>query len=126
MKNTSIILLVLLLFSCGKENAKQQVIAEENTSKPPYDTVAIDSFSPGATTVDIARRIKISSIKYQDSLKQLKLKTEEEQLLKKAKEEKLALEKKVEETQKKAKADLDKAKEKSQNASPKTEPVINP
>ncbi|QOW11151.1 hypothetical protein Q73A0000_12685 [Kaistella flava (ex Peng et al. 2021)] len=116
MKSTSVILILLFLISCGKNADKQAFTAEENNSVAPYDTIAIDSFSQGAISVDIARKIKMSSLKYQDSLKQVKLKNEEEQLLKKAKEEKLAAENKV-------KTDLDKAK--ASSASPKTDLPIN-
>ena len=121
MRNLSIILILIVFISCGKKTAKQGFAVEENSLTPPYDTIAIDSFSQGATSVDIARKIKMSSIKYQDSLRLIKLKNEEEQLLKKAKEEKLSAEKKAEEIQKKAKAELDKVKENSPSASPKTE-----
>ncbi|MDQ0476808.1 hypothetical protein [Chryseobacterium sp. MDT2-18] len=120
MRSTSIIIILLLFISCGKETAKQKVIPQETNSVPPYDTIAIDSFSQGATSVDIARKIKISSLKYQDSLKQIKMKNEEEQLLKTAKEEKLNAEKKVAEAIKKT--DLGKSKEKPQV----TQETINP
>lgn len=114
MRSTIILLILLFLFSCGKKAAKQGFVVEENSSVLPYDTIAIDSFSQGAISVDIARKIKMSSLKFQDSLKQVKLKNEEEQLLKKAKDEKLAAEKKV-------KAELDKAKEKSPSTNAKTD-----
>lgn len=97
MRNTSIILVFLCLISCGKEAAEQSVAVEDNTAVAPYDTVAIDSFSQGAISVDIAQKIKVSSLKYQDSLKMVKLKNEEEQLIKKDKEEKLTAENKAKE-----------------------------
>lgn len=86
-------LILLVIFSCNKETAEKTTISAENTTIPPYDTVAIDSFSAGATSVDIARQIRMSTVKFQDSLQQVKIKAEEEQLLKKAKEEKQKLEK---------------------------------
>ena len=104
MKNTVSIFLLFLLVSCGKETLTQNLILEENSAVAPYDTIAIDSFSQGATTVDIAMKIKISSLKYQDSLKQIKLKTEEERLLNKAKDEKVDAEKKAAEAEKKLEA----------------------
>ena len=116
MRNIYFILILGFLFSCGKESAKQIVVVQENTSIPPYDTIAIDSFSQGATSVDIARKIKMSSLKYQDSLKLIKLKVQEEQVLNKAKEDQLAAEKK-------AKSEFDKAKEKAVNS--KTESTVN-
>ena len=118
------ILILGFLFSCGKESAKQIVVVQENTSIPPYDTIAIDSFSQGATSVDIARKIKMSSLKFQDSLKQIKVKTQEEQLLKKAKDEKLELEKKAAESQKKIDAEKLKAKEKATTI--QSVPAVNP
>ena len=120
MKSILITLVPFLLFSCGKESVEQRMVAEESSVIAPYDTIAIDSFSQGATSVDIARKIKMSSLKFQDSLKQVKLKTEEAQLLQKAKEEKLLADKKIEEAQKRAEASQ--AKEK---AIPKPESVSN-
>ena len=124
MRNIYFILILGFLFSCGKERAKQIVVIQENTSIPPYDTIAIDSFSQGATSVDIARKIKMSSLKFQDSLKQIKLKSQEEQLLKKAKDEKLELEKKAAEAQKKIDAEKLKTKEKATTIQPV--PAVNP
>ena len=120
MRTTLILITLLLLFSCGKESVEQRMVTEESSVIAPYDTIAIDSFSQGATSADIARKIKMSSLQFQDSLKQLKLKNEEAELLKKAKDEKLLADKKIDEAQKKAEAN--KAKEK---AIPKTEPVVN-
>lgn len=126
MRNLSTIIFLLFLISCGKESAKQRLVVEENTSIPPYDTIAIDSFSNGATTVDIAARIKISSRRYQDSLRQIKLKNDEERLLKKATDEKLGLEKKLADDQKKKEAEMNTAKEKLQTTVPKPDATINP
>ena len=121
MKITSLILIFLVLVSCGKKIPKQSFAEEENNIGTPYDTTAIDSFSQGATSIDIARKIKMSSLRYQDSLKLIKLKTEEEQLLNTAKAEKLTADKKAQE---KANAQLDKPKEKS--VSPPVESTVNP
>lgn len=126
MRNTTTIFLLLFLISCGKKSAKQSIVVAENTSVPPYDTIAIDSFSQGATTIDIAARIKMSSRKFQDSLRQIKMKNEEDRLLKKAKDEKLELEKKATESQKKAEAEISKAKEKLPITTPKPEPIVTP
>lgn len=121
MKITSLILILLVLVSCGKKIPKQSFAEEENNIGTPYDTTAIDSFSQGATSIDIARKIKMSSLRYQDSLKLIKLKTEEEQLLNTAKAEKLTSDKKAQE---KTNAQLDKAKEKS--VSPPGKSIVNP
>ena len=87
MNKLFLILILCLVVSCGEKIPKQSFAIEENSGIIPYDTIAIDSFSPGATSVDIVRKIKISSLKYQDSLKRVKMQTDEEQLLKKAKED---------------------------------------
>ena len=112
MKNYIFIVLFIILFSCGKE-AVQTVPVEKEIVTVPYDTTAVDSFSVGATSVDVARRIKISSLKYQDSLKKIALKLEEEKLLNKAKEEKEKAENKLAEEKKKL--DAEKAKKQKQN-----------
>ena len=89
------------MISCGKENQKNQHSDPVVSAIPPYDTVAIDSFSAGATSVDVARQIRISSLQYQDSLKQIQKKLEEEKLLNKVNEEKDKADKKSEDEQKK-------------------------
>ena len=125
MKNCLAVLSLLFILSCSKNTVDQSLITEENSAILPYDTIAIDSFSAGATSVDVARKIKMSSQKFQDSLMQVKLKNAEEQLLKKEKDEKLNLEKKAAEALKKNEAEIKKAKEKSQNVSPTNEPAGN-
>ena len=89
------------MISCGKENQKNQHSDPVVSAIPPYDTVAIDSFSAGATSVDVARQIRISSLQYQDYLKQIQQKLEEEKLLNKVNEEKDKADKKSEDEQKK-------------------------
>jgi hypothetical protein len=111
MKNPIFFVLFTVLFSCGKD-AVQIVPAEKEIATVPYDTTAIDSFSVGATSVDVARQIKISSLKYQDSLKKIAVKVEEDRLLNKAQEEKEKLDKKLAEEKKKQ----EKAKKEKQNS----------
>lgn len=123
MKNYIFIVLFIILFSCGKE-AVQTVPVEKEIVTVPYDTTAVDSFSVGATSVDVARRIKISSLKYQDSLKKTALKLEEEKLLNKAKEEKEKAENKLAEEKKKL--DAEKAKREKQNAPTENQPSETP
>lgn len=80
MKNVVFASLILSLFtlSCSKREPVADTVQE---LKLKYDTTAIDSFSPGATSVDIARQIRMSSQKYQDSLKEvLKLQQEEKRI----------------------------------------------
>ena len=82
-----LILGLSLLMGCRKKIPKQSFAVEENSEITFYDTVAVDSFSEGAITLDIARKIRRSSLGYQDSLKQIKLKITQEQLAKKNQEE---------------------------------------
>ncbi|WP_226063628.1 hypothetical protein [Kaistella polysaccharea] len=93
MPKISYLIIILMFVSCTKNTTEKNAIVAENTAVPPYDTIAVDSFSAGATTVDIARRIRMSTRRFQDSLKEEKLKTDDLKLLKKAKEEKEKLEK---------------------------------
>lgn len=101
MKNLffSAIVLSAVIISCSK----REPVADNNAQelKLHYDTTAIDSFSPGATSVDIARQIRMSSQKYQDSIKEV-LKLQEEE--KRIKEEVEKENKKKAEAEKKEKA----------------------
>ena len=111
MKNVFFLIIVLLLFSCGKNADNERVVLEENTSVPPYDTIAVDSLSPGATSVDIVRKIKIASQQFQDSLKLAKAKNEEEKLVKKMQEDLLIAEKKAAASKKKTETEKEKIPE---------------
>ncbi|WP_124640397.1 MULTISPECIES: hypothetical protein [Amniculibacterium] len=71
--------------------------------EPKYDTTPVDSFSAGATSADVARRIRMASSSYQDSLKKA-LQKEAELLKQKQLEEKLK--KEVEKSVKKETADV--------------------
>lgn len=102
MKSIITLSFFLLLVSCGKKADKTHVAVQGSSAVPPYDTVAVDSFSVGATSVDVARRIKISSLKYQDSIRKIQTKLKEEKLLNKIKEEKEKLDKKSGDEKKKA------------------------
>lgn len=101
MKNAFVILSIFFFFSCGKKDKNVDLIANEANTTPPYDTIAIDSFSAGATSVDVARKIRMSSIKYQDSLKENLKKLEVEKLAKKELEDKAKADKKLEDEKKK-------------------------
>lgn len=59
--------LIMSLCACSKKPAEADYPVED--SRPAYDTVAIDSFSTGAASADVAKKIKMSSKTYQDSLK---------------------------------------------------------
>ncbi len=99
MKNIfSGILLVVICSACSK---KEPVYVDNSQDlRPHYDTTAIDSFSAGATSEAVIMKIRMSSQKYQDSLKEAKrLQAEEKRI-----EEELMKEnkKKLEEEKKKA------------------------
>lgn len=69
-------IIFVFLIACSKnEPANPEQI---QTTQAHYDTTAIDSFSAGATSVDIVRKIRMSSQKYQDSLKEA-IKTQQEE-----------------------------------------------
>ncbi|WP_445432070.1 hypothetical protein [Chryseobacterium indoltheticum] len=91
----------LLSVACSQ---REPVTSNDQVLKIKYDTTAIDSFSPGATSVDIARQIRMSSQKYQDSLKEaLKLQQEEKRIteaLEKENKKKAEAEKKLKASEK--------------------------
>lgn len=89
----------------------------EETSVPPYDTIAKDSFSAGAVSVDIARRIRMSSQVYQDSMREVRKKMEEEKLANQLKQEKELADKKAE--------DEAKAKKEKEQKPAETPPIEN-
>ncbi len=65
--------LIVLFFSCGKskESYQDTLPVEPVSSVAPYDTTAIDSFSPGATSA-IQREIeRVKAAKRADSLKKI-------------------------------------------------------
>lgn len=81
MKNVFFVgfVLFVVMISCSKREPTPENNVQE--LKPHYDTTAIDSFSDGAISVDVARQIRMSSQKYQDSLKEvLKLQEEEKRI----------------------------------------------
>ncbi|AZA91591.1 Uncharacterised protein [Chryseobacterium nakagawai] len=106
MKNllSAIFIFVLLLTACSKKESPG--FGAEQDLKIHYDTMAVDSFSNGAVTVDIARKIKMSSPQYLDSVKQAKKALAEEQKLK----AELEKENKKKEEDEKKKADAEKQK----------------
>lgn len=81
MKNLFCIFLVssVLIVSCSRK--EPQDLYPADSPKASYDTVAVDSFSNGAISVDVAKQIRMSSQKYQDSLKEaLKLQEQEKKI----------------------------------------------
>jgi hypothetical protein len=103
MKNllSAVFVVSLLLTACSKKETPG--FAAEQNVKIHYDTAAVDSFSAGATSIDIVRQIRMSSQKYQDSIKQAEKLQKEEQKLKEELEKENK--KKLEEDKKKTEAD---------------------
>lgn len=108
MKNLvfAILTFIVLFTACSKKEPVN--LTADESVKLHYDTTAIDSFSKGAISVDIVRKIKMSSQHYQDSLKEaLKLQAEEKKIkteLEKENKKKLDEEKKKSDEEKKKKA----------------------
>lgn len=115
MKKIVLFFVTLIMISCGNKEEIKETSVVENVKIPPYDTIAIDSFSNGAVSVDIARKIRMSSVQYQDSLKEAVKKLEAEKLLKKEAEEK-----------EKAAKTLETEKKKAEDAKSKTEKKSTP
>ncbi|MGG7470026.1 hypothetical protein [Chryseobacterium arthrosphaerae] len=108
MKNllSAFFVFMILFIACSKKESSG--FGAEQEVKMHYDTMAVDSFSNGAVSVDIARKIRMSSPQYLDSVKQAKKIEEEEKKLKaeleKENKAKLEEEKKKTEAEKKQKA----------------------
>ncbi len=122
MRNFFLIILFTAALSCSK---KQPVATAEDTyTELKYDTTAVDSFSEGAISVDVANEIRRSSKAYQDSLRAAAEALEKERLEQelKAKEEKAKADeaKKEQEKEKKA-AETKKAAERPVSQEPKNE-----
>ena len=93
--------------ACAKKEPAD--LYPQDSAKAQYDTVAVDSFSNGATSVDIVRQIRMSSQQYQDSVKEaLKMQAEEKRI-----QEELEKENKKKQDEEKKKTDEDKKKEKT-------------
>ncbi len=68
-----------LLISCSKKEPAD--LYPIDNARANYDTAAVDSFSAGATSIDVVRQIRMSSQQYQDSVKEaLRLQEEEKKL----------------------------------------------
>jgi hypothetical protein len=124
MKKVFFLFLCLCLISCGKNSSEEPLLMEENTAVAKYDTLAIDSFSQGAVSADIAHKIRISSQSYQDSLREVQKMIAAELILKKEAEEKGKAEK-AEEDQKKN-TEAEKIKKEKSPASPEIPMVTKP
>lgn len=124
MKKLLILGIFTAIISCGKKDeitVQNDVISN---AAAPYDTLAIDSFSAGATSASVAAQIRRSSQLFQDSIKN----AAEKVLLEKAKAEELKAEKDKKTIQ--TKTPEPKKKEKSPDVqtpiSPKPETPVTP
>lgn len=116
MKNIFPAILLLFIFSaCSK---KEPVYVDNSQDlKPSYDTTAIDSFSAGATSEAVIMKIRMSSQKYQDSVKEaVKLQAEEKRIA-----EELEKENKKKEEEEKKKANEEKKQKALESTELKTE-----
>lgn len=106
MKRIIIVAFSAMLFSCSKNDSSSPM--NENSERAPqitYDTTAVDSFGPGATSESVMAKINAVAIKREkDSLTAI-AKLQEEKL-EKEKAEKEAKEKKEQKTVNETKADI--------------------
>lgn len=106
MKRIIIVAFSAASFSCSKNESSYA--AKENSERAPqitYDTTAVDSFGPGATSESVMAKINAVAIKREkDSLAAI-AKLQEEKL-EKEKAEKEAKEKKEQKTVNETKADI--------------------
>lgn len=83
MKKVLYLLTCCIFFvSCKQKETPAVTLAEKENLVVPYDTLAIDSFSPGATSLDAVRVMRRAAQRKQDSLKKIEEKTEAEKKLK--------------------------------------------
>lgn len=110
MKNilSAIFIFSILFTACSKKESPG--FAAEQEVRMKYDTAAIDSFSTGAVSVDVARKIRMSSPQYLDSVKQAKKLQEEENKLK----AELEKENKAKQEEEKKKAEAEKKQKTSE------------
>ena len=120
MKN--LLFFSILFFSITACSDKKQNVStnvKDENVHAPYDTVAIDSFSTGAVSVDIAAQIRRSSIAFRDSVKAVAAAADEAK--KKAELEKLKKEADKKELDKKE-AEKKKVEQKQTEVAPISEP----
>lgn len=114
MKRIIIVAFSAMLFSCSKNDSSSAV--NENLERAPqitYDTTAVDSFGPGATSESVMAKINAVAIKREkDSLAAIA----------KLQEEKLEKEKAEKEDKGKNEEKL--LKEQKQNVSKQTETIV--
>ncbi|RLJ31441.1 hypothetical protein CLU97_0859 [Chryseobacterium sp. 7] len=113
MKNllSAIFIFILLFTACSKKESPG--FGAEPEIRMKYDTTAVDSFSTGAVSVDIARKIRMSSPQYLDSVKEAKKLQEEENKIK----AELEKENKTKQEEEKKKAEAEKKQKASETPS---------
>ena len=99
IKNFAAVFIILFLFSCSQKKNKENLNAD-NYVELKYDTTAIDSFSTGAVSLDVAAQIRKSSVIYQDSIREVKVAAEIARKQLEAKQKAEALEKEAAEKKK--------------------------
>lgn len=112
-----IILGAIVLASCSKKTDANS-LQSEVSEKLDYDTIAIDSFAPGATPANMAPKIII----VKDSAKEAKKKELETQIKELDKKKKDDEKKKADEKQKELEKEKAKEKAKQQAAQPVSPP----
>lgn len=80
MKNIFLLIIIISFYSCSQKNNENAAYPDADIAETKYDTTAIDSFSNGAISVDVAAQIRKSSFAYQDSVKQALQKEKEAKL----------------------------------------------
>lgn len=88
MKPFAVVFCALVLVSCSKkEDASAKFPNEGAYVEIRYDTTAVDSFSTGASNVNIEQNIKMASKTYRDSVTKVLLQEKERKELVKQAEE---------------------------------------
>lgn len=119
MKNLVFVILTFFVLCTACSQKEPANINADQEIKVHYDTVAIDSFSTGATSIDVVRKIRMSSQRYQDSIKEaVKVQKEEKRI-----KDELDKENKKKQEEEKKKSDEEKKKKTAETSSnaPKTE-----
>ncbi len=72
MKSLPFISILILISGCSEKKAVKDAPAVDEEVHADYDTIAIDSFSPGATSAAVEARMRQAAIIYADSVSQVR------------------------------------------------------
>ncbi len=72
-----ILIYVLIMMGCSEKKSVSRVAAVDEDVHAEYDTVPIDSFSPGATSATVVARLRQPAIRSADSAASLQKHKEE-------------------------------------------------